>query len=117
MSEISEVVVVGAGMFGSAAAKHLSNAGAQVLVIGPAEPAGGVPASQHEFGAYFDEARITRRLGWDEVWGTTDARSLERFPPGHRREAKPLVSSRSRRPCQGHVPRLRGPMPQALRRG
>src|SRR5947208_8199752 len=79
MSEIFEVVVVGAGMFGSAAAKHLSRAGADILVIGPAEPNSGATVSQHAFGAYFDEARISRRVGWDAVWGTTDARSLERF--------------------------------------
>lgn len=66
-------------MFGSAAAKYLSRGGASVLVIGPAEPARGAPISQHAFGAYADEARITRRLGWDEVWGATDSRSLERF--------------------------------------
>ncbi|MEO9239667.1 MAG: FAD-dependent oxidoreductase, partial [Jatrophihabitantaceae bacterium] len=74
-----EVVVVGAGMFGSAAGKYLSRAGADVLVIGPAEPADGVAIDQYSFGAYFDEARITRRLGWDPVWQTTDAKSLERF--------------------------------------
>ncbi|MEV4690537.1 FAD-binding oxidoreductase [Micromonospora echinospora] len=79
MSEILEVVVIGAGMFGAAAAKHLSRSGARALVIGPAEPEAGAPASRHAFGAYFDEARITRRLGWDPVWGTTDSRSLERF--------------------------------------
>jgi sarcosine oxidase len=79
VSAAFEVVVVGAGMFGSAAAKHLCRAGAEVLVVGPAEPKGDMPVSQHEFGAYFDEARITRRLGWDNVWGTIDARSLERF--------------------------------------
>ncbi|MFG3107075.1 NAD(P)/FAD-dependent oxidoreductase [Streptomyces tendae] len=74
-----EVVVVGAGMFGAAAAKYLSRAGARVLVVGPAEPADGEVAGQYAFGAHFDEARITRRLGWDEVWGALDARSLERF--------------------------------------
>lgn len=66
-------------MFGSAAGKYLSHAGADVLVIGPAEPDAGTPISQYSFGAHFDEARITRRLGWDPVWHTTDARSLERF--------------------------------------
>lgn len=79
MSEIVEVAVVGAGMFGSAAARHLSRSGARVLVIGPAEPEDGASASRHAFGAHFDEARITRRLGWDEVWGTLDSRSQERF--------------------------------------
>lgn len=80
LSDIFEVVVVGAGMFGAAAGKHLSQTGIDVLVVGPAEPGHDAPVSQHEFGAHFDVARITRRLGWDEVWGTTDARSLERFP-------------------------------------
>ncbi|MGW4788568.1 NAD(P)/FAD-dependent oxidoreductase [Streptomyces sp. NPDC004230] len=77
--EAFDFVVVGAGMFGSAAAKYLSRTGAHVLVIGPGEPAHGEPVSQHAFSAHFDEARITRRLGWDEVWGTLDARSLGRF--------------------------------------
>ncbi|MFI0796862.1 NAD(P)/FAD-dependent oxidoreductase [Micromonospora rubida] len=79
MSEIIEAAVVGAGMFGSAAAKHLSRAGVDVLVIGPAEPEAGASTSQHAFGAHFDEARITRRLGWDPVWGALDARSQDRF--------------------------------------
>ncbi|MET7987531.1 FAD-dependent oxidoreductase [Streptomyces sp. NPDC005281] len=35
MIEEADVVVVGAGMFGSAAAKYASRAGADVLVIGP----------------------------------------------------------------------------------
>ncbi|ASU81601.1 FAD-dependent oxidoreductase [Nocardiopsis gilva YIM 90087] len=79
MSEIYEAVVVGAGMFGSAAAKYLGRAGANVLVIGPAEPDDKTNASIHAFGAHYDEARITRRMGWDAVWGTIDAKSLDRF--------------------------------------
>ncbi|MFI7207920.1 FAD-binding oxidoreductase [Micromonospora aurantiaca] len=79
MSENLEVVVVGAGMFGSAAAKYLARAGLKVLLIGPAEPGGEEAFSQYAFSAHFDEARITRRLGWDAVWGTTDARSMDRF--------------------------------------
>ncbi|MET8100378.1 FAD-dependent oxidoreductase [Streptomyces sp. NPDC005236] len=38
MIEEADVVVVGAGMFGSAAAKYASRAGADVLVIGRAPP-------------------------------------------------------------------------------
>ena len=79
MSRVFEFVVIGAGMFGSAAAKYLSRAGADVLVIGPAEPAPNSPVDQRSFGAHFDEARITRRVGWDPVWQATDSRSLERF--------------------------------------
>jgi sarcosine oxidase len=74
-----DTVVVGAGMFGSAAAKYLVRAGADVLVVGPAEPAPGAVVDERSFGAWFDEARITRRLGWDPVWQATDSRSLDRF--------------------------------------
>jgi sarcosine oxidase len=66
-------------MFGSAAGKYLSRAGVNVLVIGPAEPGDAAPVDQYSFGAYFDEARITRRLGWDPVWQATDSKSLNRF--------------------------------------
>src|SRR2546430_2267212 len=66
-------------MFGSAAAKYLSRAGADVVVIGPAEPDGETAVSLCEIGAYFDEARISRRLGWDRVWGVLDTSSLQRF--------------------------------------
>ncbi|MFC7304062.1 NAD(P)/FAD-dependent oxidoreductase [Streptomyces monticola] len=78
-AENVEVVVVGAGMFGAAAAKYLSRAGADVLVVGPGEPERHATAGLREFGAHFDEARIVRRLGWDRFWGTVDTRSTERL--------------------------------------
>ncbi len=79
MEEVFDVAVIGAGMFGSAAAKYLSRAGARTIVLGPVEPPPGVGVDHRALGAYFDEARITRRLGWDEVWGATDSTSLARF--------------------------------------
>src|SRR5689334_13435216 len=75
-----DITVVGAGMFGSAAAKYLSRTRAKVALIGPAEPIDKQVASTYRsFGAYYDQARITRRLGWDAVWAATDSRSLNRF--------------------------------------
>ncbi len=75
-----DVAVVGAGMFGSAAAKYLSKDASRVALIGPDEPINKHEASsQKSFGSYYDQARITRRLGWDEVWSVTDSRSLNRF--------------------------------------
>lgn len=74
-----DVVVIGAGMFGSAAGKYLSESGARVCVVGPAEPARHAQVTAQSFGAHFDEARITRRLGWDPVWQSLDARSLARY--------------------------------------
>lgn len=75
----AEVVVVGAGMFGSAAAKYIGRAGADVLVIGAGQSHHVASASLPAFGAHFDEARIVRRLGWDLLWGTLDSRSAERL--------------------------------------
>lgn len=80
MSEIYDVAVIGAGMFGSAAAKYLAQNGARVVVIGPNEPQDRhTAATQRAFGAHYDQARITRRIGWDDVWWETDSRSLDRF--------------------------------------
>lgn len=75
-----DVAVIGAGMFGCAAAKYLSKNNLKVVLIGPDEPMNQqAAASQRAFGAYYDQARITRRLGWDAVWAATDSRSLNRF--------------------------------------
>lgn len=75
-----DVVVIGAGMFGSAAAKYLVKDQSSIALVGPDEPINKETASlQQTFGAYYDQARITRRLGWDEVWAGTDSRSLNRF--------------------------------------
>ncbi|MEV7566576.1 NAD(P)/FAD-dependent oxidoreductase [Streptomyces tanashiensis] len=76
----ADVVVVGAGMFGSAAAKYLSRSGADVLVIGPEPPGRDVSPPLSSYSAHADEARIVRRLGWDHVWGTLDTRSADRLP-------------------------------------
>lgn len=76
MKDCFDVAVVGAGMFGSASSKYLSRNQASVALIGPDEPMCKQSASsQQTFGAYYDQARITRRLGWDEVWAGTDSRS------------------------------------------
>lgn len=79
MSQAFDVAVIGTGLFGSAAAKYLSFMGAEVVLIGPQEPQTQSLATPAEFSAHYDEARITRRLGWDAAWGEFDSRSLDRF--------------------------------------
>jgi sarcosine oxidase len=71
------VAVVGKGLVGSAAARHLAEAGEEVLLVGPDEPTevqghGGVFASHHDAG------RITRVLDRDPVWAALARASLSR---------------------------------------
>jgi sarcosine oxidase len=66
-------------MFGCAAAKYLSVAGLQTLIIGPSEPENW-QAHQGVFGSHYDEARITRIVDPDPYWGELAARSIEQYP-------------------------------------
>lgn len=74
-------VVVGAGPMGASAARHLSAdaAAGSVVVIGPDEPA---DRSSHRapFGAWHDEARLTRIVADDDVWATLAEESIDRYP-------------------------------------
>ena len=65
---IYDVAVIGAGMFGSAAAKYLAAAGLRTLIIGAEEPQ---DWQEHDgvFGSHYDEARITRIVDPDPYWG------------------------------------------------
>ncbi|ODR88214.1 NAD(P)/FAD-dependent oxidoreductase [Sinorhizobium alkalisoli] len=79
MSESFDFVVVGKGMMGAAAARHLSLAGASVALVGPDEPEdwashGGV------FASHYDNARITRTIDADPVWARLARRSIDRYP-------------------------------------
>ena len=69
-----DVVVVGAGMMGSAAAKYLAAEGMRTLLIGPSE---GDETGVH--GSHHDEARITRISGPDMTWSHLAAASIERY--------------------------------------
>ena len=73
---------MGAGMLGASAARHLSldPAAGAVTVIGPDEPRHG---TSHEcgvpFGAWHDEARLTRVVADDDVWATLARESIDRY--------------------------------------
>lgn len=72
---VFDVVVVGAGLMGSAAAKYLAKEGLNTLLVGAREGDGtGIHASHH------DEARITRFSGPDMIWSHLAAQSLEQYP-------------------------------------
>lgn len=73
-----DVIVVGAGLWGSACARHLAEMGAKVALVGPEEP--GHAASHHGvFASHYDEARITRRLASQRDWSRAAAASMDRY--------------------------------------
>jgi sarcosine oxidase len=71
-------IVVGAGMMGAAAARHLSAKTDGVALIGPDEPA---DRKTHTgvFSSHYDEARITRGFDGDPVWAELAQRSIRRY--------------------------------------
>ena len=76
---IYDVVVVGAGLMGSAAARHLAEMGLRVALVGPAEP----PSKENHqgvFASYYDQARITRKLDSDGDWSRLAENSISRYP-------------------------------------
>ncbi|MGI9608527.1 MAG: NAD(P)/FAD-dependent oxidoreductase [Acidimicrobiales bacterium] len=76
------VIVVGRGLIGSAAARHLAEAGAKTTLIGPIEPdvyADGPVAS------HWDEGRVTRIASLDDTWAEVAARSIDRYAEIERR--------------------------------
>lgn len=64
---------------GSAAARHLAKTGAQVVLVGPAEPK---VKSTHDgvFASHYDQARIFRKLDSDSDWSCLAQMSIDRYP-------------------------------------
>ncbi|MCB0487600.1 MAG: FAD-binding oxidoreductase [Cyclobacteriaceae bacterium] len=77
-SNIFECVVVGKGLVGSAAARHLQNLIGNVAVIGPDEPKDYNASSV--FASHYDQGRVQRIIGVDPVWTLLNQRSAMRYP-------------------------------------
>lgn len=71
-------IIIGRGMMGAAAARHLTQWTDGVALIGPDEPA---DAKTHPgvFGSHYDEARITRTIDSNPVWARLANRSIARY--------------------------------------
>ena len=61
-----DIIIVGKGLVGSAAAKYLSQSYESVAIIGPDEPKNN--NSRLVYASHYDQARIQRIIGKDEVW-------------------------------------------------
>ncbi len=71
-------IVIGKGLLGAAATRHLSATNQRVAVIGPDEP----PNRAHHqgvFGSHYDEGRITRILDPNRIWALLAQRSIARY--------------------------------------
>lgn len=74
-----EVAVIGLGLIGSAACRHLSlRFGNSVVGIGPPEPRDW-EAHTGVFASHYDEARLTRIVDRDDVWSKLAARSISSY--------------------------------------
>jgi sarcosine oxidase len=79
MDTIYDVAVVGNGMFGAAATRHLSARGLRVVAVGPDEPADW-KTHKGVFASHYDQGRITRVIDADPVWARLAERSIAVYP-------------------------------------
>ena len=73
-----DFVVVGRGMMGAAAARHLAKTGASVALVGRGEPA---DWQRHDgvFSSHYDSGRITRTIDGNADWALLARRSIARY--------------------------------------
>ncbi len=73
-----KLAVIGRGMIGSAATRHLAEAGYDVTLIGTPEPE---TYETHDgvFASHYDEGRITRGLDQNRFWSDVSRASIARY--------------------------------------
>ncbi len=74
-----EYAIIGKGLLGAAAARHLSQQSDSVALIGPDEPK---TWQTHKgvFASHYDEARIVSQSAPDSEWQTLDRASIVQYP-------------------------------------
>ncbi len=78
MAGTFDFIIVGKGMMGAAAARHLAKSGARIALIGPDEPEDW-GSHRGVFSSHYDNGRITRTIDPDPVWALLARRSIERY--------------------------------------
>ncbi|MEM7301988.1 MAG: FAD-binding oxidoreductase [Pseudomonadota bacterium] len=75
---MNRIVVVGRGLIGSAAARHLAECTDGVVCIGPDEPQNRV-SHDGVFASHYDEGRMTRHVDPMQEWAITAGQSIKRY--------------------------------------
>lgn len=75
-----DIIVIGAGLIGSSAARHLAEMGLKTAAIGPAEPADWA-SHRGVFASHYDQGRITRIIDPDWIWAHIAERSIAAYGP------------------------------------
>lgn len=73
-----DVVVVGGGLIGGAAARHLAEAGHRTALVAAPEPTDWSSASG-PFASHYDAGRVTRIIDRSPVWAELASRSIGRY--------------------------------------
>ncbi len=81
---VVDVVVVGRGLIGSAAVRHLAESGRRVVAVGPDEPTDWASWTG-PFSSHGDQGRITRIADADPIKADAARRSIERYAELERR--------------------------------
>lgn len=78
MNRRYEYLVIGNGLIGSAAGRHLAARSASVAVVGPAEP---IDHRTHDgvFASHYDQGRLVSALSRDPVWSVIVGRAIARY--------------------------------------
>lgn len=93
MSPQFQYAIVGRGLTGSAAARHLAEQVPGVALIGPDEPE---DRQSHKgvFASHYDEGRITRTIDPDENWARFANRSIARYRDIEARSGVPFFGEK-----------------------
>lgn len=72
------VLVVGNGLIGAAAGRHLAELGHEVAIVGPPEPA---DPSTHDgvFASHYDQGRLVSGFAHDPLWAALGRRSIPAY--------------------------------------
>ena len=72
-----DIIVIGKGLVGTAAAKYISAAQPNIAVIGPDEPRDNENALV--FASHYDQSRVQRLIGKDEAWTKLNIDSVNQY--------------------------------------